>query len=283
MNVLDEALVFECGDVRLVGVISMPAEPGSAGLVIIVGGPQYRAGSHRQFVALARRAATAGVPALRFDYRGMGDSEGTPVGFENADDDVRAAIDALATRCPGVRKVYLWGLCDGASAALMYLQRTGDSRVAGVCILNPWVRTAVTLARAQVKHYYGRRLLQREFWAKLLGGGVDLAGSLREFAGKLRASAAASGGKESIDMTFQGRMAAGLQAFAGDVLLVLSGRDLTAREFLEHANGDPALSSALAGASVARVDLAQADHTFSTAQWRTEVEDATLRWMGAIK
>ena len=283
MNAMEEAVVFECGDARLIGVLSVPSEPGGMGLVIIVGGPQYRAGSHRQFVALARRAAAAGIPALRFDYRGMGDSEGQPVGFENVDDDVGAAIDALIARCPGVHKVFLWGLCDGASAALLYLQRSRDDRVAGVCILNPWVRTAATLARAQVKHYYGQRLLQRDFWAKLLGGGIDVTGSLREFVGKLRASATRGRDETAIEMPFQARMAAGLQNFAGDVLLVLSGRDLTAREFLEHADSDAAWAGALAGIPVTRVELALADHTFSTAQWRAEVEDATLRWMGAIK
>ena len=44
----------------------------SRGMLIVVGGPQYRAGSHRQFTLLARDVAATGVPTMRFDYRGMG-------------------------------------------------------------------------------------------------------------------------------------------------------------------------------------------------------------------
>jgi alpha/beta superfamily hydrolase len=45
-------------------------------VLVIVGGPQYRAGSHRQFTLLARSLAEQGFAVLRFDYRGMGDSTG---------------------------------------------------------------------------------------------------------------------------------------------------------------------------------------------------------------
>jgi hypothetical protein len=49
-------------------------------VVIIVVGPQYRAGLHRQFVSLARTLSTAGFLVLRYDYRGMGDSDGEYLG-----------------------------------------------------------------------------------------------------------------------------------------------------------------------------------------------------------
>jgi uncharacterized protein len=275
MTFRDEALLFDCAGETLVGVASIADHPGEAGMVVVVGGPQYRAGSHRQFVALARHAAGAGISTLRFDYRGMGDSAGAPVGFENADHDVRAAIDALCARCPALRRIYLWGLCDGASAALMYLQRTRDARVAGLCILNPWVRSAATLARAQVKHYYGQRLLQREFWAKLFGGGVNIGAALRELAGKLRASAARSS-TPGASMTFQARMAAALDLAPEQGLLILSERDLTAKEFLEYALADEAWNRGLAGNALRRIDIAGADHTFSSQAWRVQVESATI-------
>ena len=55
----------------------------SVGVVIVVGGAQYRVGSHRQFVGLARHLAAHGHPVLRFDFPGMGDSPGDWVGFES--------------------------------------------------------------------------------------------------------------------------------------------------------------------------------------------------------
>ena len=97
----------------------------------------------------------------------MGDSEGTQRDFEGISSDIGAAVDALLARVmPGTR-VVLWGLCDAASAALLFMLETRDRRVAGLALANPWVRSAAGLARTQVKHYYTRRLMQREFWGKL--------------------------------------------------------------------------------------------------------------------
>lgn len=279
MNVREEGVVFECDGASLLGVASHPAMPASNGLLIVVGGPQYRAGSHRQFVDLARRAAGRGIAALRFDYRGMGDAEGEPVGFEGAGRDIGAAIDALCERCPSVRRVYLWGLCDAASAVLLYLDGRRDPRVVGACLLNPWVRTSAGLARAQVKFYYARRIADPDFWRKLLRGGVGWR-ALREFLAKIgqaRSLSSAGGG----ELPFQGRMARALSAFAGRTLLVLSGRDLTAREFLEYVNADQAWATVLASAALTRVDVPQADHTFSSAEWRATVTEATLSWIEA--
>ena len=182
MSTREEAVVFDCAGESLVGVIASPERAAETGVVVVVGGPQYRAGSHRHFVQLARSLAAAGYPTLRFDCRGMGDSSGTQRSFEDLDQDVGAAIDSLLQRAPQVKRVVLWGLCDGASASLLYLHRTADLRVAGICLLNPWVRSEVSLARTHVKHYYLQRLGQPEFWRKLLSGRVSadaLAGVVR--------------------------------------------------------------------------------------------------------
>ena len=63
MNVTDQAVVIPCAGEHLVGVISRPEQPGTLGLVMVVGGAQYRAGSHRQFVHLARAVAGTGEPS----------------------------------------------------------------------------------------------------------------------------------------------------------------------------------------------------------------------------
>ena len=280
MSCVDSAIVFRAEGEQLIGVLSAPAVPSDTGLLMIVGGPQYRAGSHRQFVALARHAANAGIATLRFDCRGMGDSTGVPAGFEDCDSDIAAAIDALIDRCPTVGRIFLWGLCDGASAALLYVDRRQDARVAGVCILNPWVRSATTLARAQVKHYYGQRLFEREFWWKLLRGGVDIRGAIREFAGKLRLSSVKTEAQAGA-LPFQDRMASALRRHRGQVLLILSGRDLTAKEFIDHVASDPAWNGILQGDQVRRHQVDDADHTFSTAAWRSQVEQATVDWIAA--
>ena len=243
MNYTEETAIFACQGNRLVGILTKPAAPLEIGVVIIVGGPQYRVGSHRQFVLLSRALAAQGFSVLRFDYRGMGDSEGDLRDFEGVSLDVGAAIDLLQKNAPNVKEIVLWGLCDGASAALLYCHETADARVTGLCLLNPWVRSAASLARTRVKHYYLRRLLQSEFWLKLLRGGVARTATAELFS-NLKAlrtnSAAARAEKVTIgnqaENPFQERMALAWAKFSGSILLVLSEDDYTAKEFLEHAH-----------------------------------------------
>jgi alpha/beta superfamily hydrolase len=100
----------------------LPEKQPACGVLVVVGGPQYRVGSHRQFLLLSRRLASEGYPVMRFDYRGMGDGGGAMRSFEDVSADIGAAIEAFQRRCPSVRRIVLWGLCDAASAALLYVE-----------------------------------------------------------------------------------------------------------------------------------------------------------------
>jgi exosortase A-associated hydrolase 1 len=283
VNRVQQALAFGCDGDTLIGVLSLPPADGSApdtALVVVVGGPQYRVGSHRQFALLASAVAAAGYPALRFDVRGMGDSSGTPRPFDSLDDDIAAAIDAVQRAQPSVRHVVLWALCDGASAALLYLDRRADPRVRALCLLNPWVRSPESLAQTHVKHYYLQRLAQPAFWRKLLGGGVarraagELWANLRLARSAQRASASPA--------SFAQRMATAWAAFRGQTLLILSGDDYTAREFDDHASASPHWQGLLDRPAVTRLDIAGANHTFANAADRSRVESATLEWLQRV-
>ena len=289
MRVSEEALLIELGGEQMLAVVARPGEPGAAhdcGVLVVVGGPQYRVGSHRQFLLLSRCLAGAGYPVCRFDYRGMGDASGEARDFLRVSDDIGAALDAFFAVCPGLRRAVIWGLCDAASAALLYVEARHDPRIAGLALLNPWVRSELGLAQAQIKHYYGQRLFDRSFWIKLLGGRLQLTRALREFvataiAARGKQSAAAQASQAS-PLSFQQRMAQGWRRFAGPLLLILSGNDLVAREFADRAASDADWSGALESPRVTRVDLVKADHTFSTAEWRARVEDETLRWLSSL-
>lgn len=257
----ESVLSFTCEGEPLVGILAEPdGNPAEVGILIIVGGPQYRAGSHRQFTLLARHLATHGHAVLRFDYRSMGDSPGDARDFLGVEADIKAAIDALLAARPALKRVALWGLCDAASAALLYLDSTRDARVGGVALLNPWARSAATLAQTHVKHYYWRRLRERAFWLKLLKGGVG-AKALRSLTSNLRL--ARSAGKASDSRSFQDRMAAGLRAFNGPALLVLSGDDYTAREFSGWVRSSAAWQGLLDRPTLDLHEMPAADHTFS--------------------
>jgi len=248
----------------------------------VVGGPQYRAGSHRQFTLLARRLASAGIAALRFDARGMGDSSGEPRQFDALDEDIAAALQAMHAARPQLEQWLLWGLCDAASASLLYVQRRQDSRITGVCLLNPWMRSTQSQARTRVKHYYLRRLREREFWTKLLSGKVA-GGALLELARSLRLAQAKTSRPSGTPMSsFQDQMLSGLQGFDGPVLLILSGEDYTAKEFLEYTAQRPLWLEQLARPNVTRIDVALADHTFSNDASHLQAEDALLSWIASL-
>jgi exosortase A-associated hydrolase 1 len=272
----EEAVVFAAGGEPMVGVLSRPSMPARTGVVIVVGGPQYRAGSHRQFVTLAWSLAAAGCAVLRFDLRGMGDSGGPMRGFEQLDDDLRAAVDAMLVRQPVLANVALWGLCDGASAALMYAPQ--DPRVTALALANPWARGTTTHARTQLVHYYARRLLSVDLWRRALSGRLRLAESAADRGGSVRAAMApAAGGGD-----YRQRMVDALAAFRGPLLWLISGADLTAREFEVFMNGDPARRTLLRAARCTRRDFPDADHTFSSAHAEIAVAAATAEWLAGL-
>lgn len=211
----------------------------------------------------------------------MGDSTGSPRSFEALSKDIGAAIDALLHRAPGVGRVVLWGLCDGASAALLYCDDRHDSRIAGLCLLNPWLRSDTSLARTHVKHYYLQRMTEREFWSKLLRGQVG-AGALAGLVRNIRAAFGRARLPAAMPMAFQQRMAQAWNSFEHRILLLLSGDDYTAKEFLEYAHRDAAWRNALEHPRLQRRDLTGADHTFSRAEDRVRVEAQTLAWLDAL-
>jgi exosortase A-associated hydrolase 1 len=282
----ERALIFDCEGARLVGILSEPSAPTEVALVNIVGGPQYRAGSHRQFVHLARTLAENGIAALRFDARGMGDSDGEQRSFEDIQTDVAAAIDALCAALPSVRQVVLSGLCGGASAALLYWHATRDARVRGMVLINPWVRSDATLARTRVKHYYLQRMMEGAFWRKLLSGQVAKS-AVTELLSSLKLAVATSGAPrdaaEARAMDLSHRMAAAVADFGQAVLLVLSEDDYTAKEFLETVALQSDWQSCLAASTVTRFDVKGADHTYSHPGMRQIVESAVLEWFRAQK
>jgi len=95
--------------------------------------------SHRSLRHLADRLARAGIPALRFDYHGVGDSPGTdldPRRVETWRADVRGAI-ARARALSGRPRLFLVGVRLGASLAAL---ATGEAEVERLVLWNPCVK-----------------------------------------------------------------------------------------------------------------------------------------------
>jgi len=273
----ESPIVFPGAGARLLGILHHPPAQilPHCGMVLVVGGPQYRVGSHRLFVTLARRLAADGVAVLRFDCRGQGDSTGPHPGFANIEADIRAAVDCLTRELPALRTLALWGLCDAASAISFYAAK--DPRVAGISLVNPWVREGEDFDETLLRHYYGKRILSREFWQRFFAGRVEGGDFVRRLArwiaGKLTLRRIAK------TEPLSERLAFGLSQFSGDLLLILSGQDLTAREFEDKVKGLASWQAIIARSNVERRDLADADHTFSRPDWTQQLCDWTATWL----
>ncbi|HEY5189937.1 MAG TPA: hypothetical protein VII87_12930 [Solirubrobacteraceae bacterium] len=129
------------GDVA--AILTEPLSPAEHGLCVILlnAGAVRRVGPNRAWVEASRRWATLGVPTLRVDVEGVGDSDGEE-GLYRDDGHlyhpslyghVFSAMDFLAARGTAQRFV-LGGLCASANWALHCALR--DERVSGVMLIN---------------------------------------------------------------------------------------------------------------------------------------------------
>jgi alpha/beta superfamily hydrolase len=91
---------------RLEGLLRLPEEEGATprmAAVVCHPHPLYGGTMHNKTVfRLAMALNEVGIPALRFNFRGVGLSTGTYDEGRGEQDDVRAALDELQRRFPGV-------------------------------------------------------------------------------------------------------------------------------------------------------------------------------------
>jgi uncharacterized protein len=280
-------IAFDVAGSSRIGVVHLPAGDARHGVLIIVGGWQYRVGSHRQFVLLGRALAAAGIATMRFDSRGMGDSEGesgAPEPAEHLAPDIRAALDVFAECTPGIVDFTLCGLCDGASAALMYAPL--DPRVTRLVLLNPWVSNQGGAARTAWRHYYLSRLTDPELWRKLASGRFAMRASLHGLSDRVARGAAPSGPQSAeavaaneASLRIDRGMTEALDAFAGRILLVLSSRDLTADRYAAVVAGSARWRTLLRLGRAIRIDMLDTDHTFSRRVLRDALAADMERWL----
>lgn len=279
----ESAIQFQCQGSTLLGVIHHPKSSVGVGVVIVVaGGPQYRVGVSRQFVMLARFLTEQGITVLRFDHRGTGDSEGSCRGFMDMGADIECAVDALLGSSSGIEKTLLWGECESATALAFYAHL--DSRVSGLFLVNPWIRTEEGEAKAYLKHYYWSRLFDKSLWEKIFSGQFSPIESCKSFF-KMSKKIIATGREEkstavSIDqLPLPDRLEKCIGLYEGSVCIVTSGRDFIAKEFTDYAGQSKEWKSYIASGRVSIDVMIEADHTFSRIEWRSELFDRTKSWV----
>jgi pimeloyl-ACP methyl ester carboxylesterase len=134
-----EPTYFDSGDHRLFGWLHQPSFGTARGTGLVICNPfGFEAVcSHRSLRTVAAMAAGVGIPTLRFDYQGTGDSADIDPHANQLEvwsNDVLAAIDALQ-RLTGVERVYLLGIRLGALLAVMAARHRNS--LAGIILISP--------------------------------------------------------------------------------------------------------------------------------------------------
>ncbi len=281
----EHAVIFNCGQDQLISIIHEPSKPVTTGVIIIVaGGPQFRVGANRQFVVLSRRMAELGMPVLRFDHRGTGDSDGDYRGFLDMEEDIAAAIDTLFKKFPHLTKVVLWGECESASAAAFYAHT--DPRVSGIFMVNPWIRTQSGQAKTYLKHYYWNRLRDPKLWKKIKSRQFSIFRSLKAYL-RLLMHAGVNLKKKHHKTEHQGlsslplpiRLTRSLKLFSGETYILTSGNDYIAQEFNDFTSTSPEWKSSGLNDKILFNEMTDADHTFSRPEWREALFHTTEQWI----
>ena len=182
----------------LFGIRCAPEAPSPAAptVLFVNAGTNPRSGWGRQTTALARRLAGRGVPSLRMDLGGLGDSadrpgRASPLYSDAALADVAAALDGLRADGP----VVLVGACSGAY--LGFHAAVHEPRLAGALLVNlycfDWrpgdsIETGIREIYRGTGTYAG--LLARwDAWRRLLRGDVRVGPILRALARRAGAAA----------------------------------------------------------------------------------------------
>lgn len=226
--------IFRCQGAALVG--SLDLAPGATGLLIVSGGNEVRSGPWGSQAELATRIAASGFPVMRFDRRGVGDSDGTNGGFTSSAPDIAAALRAFRTQVPALERVVAFGNCDAASALML----AGGVGIDALVLANPWTfepdgelvevsgsgdtSPATPMPPSVLRAHYLRRLTDpRAIW-RLLSGKVKVGKLASGLADAARANAGPS--------LLAQQMADGIADFAGPVHLLVAARDRTGQAFL---------------------------------------------------
>lgn len=279
---MEEAVQFKCKDKNLFGILHLPdnAIDVESILLMVVGGPQTRIGSHRLYVQLARKLACHGNAVFRFDYEGIGDSEGDWLSYKFSGPSISAALDYLSKRIRSLKNTIIWSLCDGATASAVFAA-SNQHRVNSMILCNPYLHTEQGRAKTFLKYYYVRRVMEKEFWQKFLSFRISLKESIFSFHDLIKKSKGDSSNGNVLSKEYEieihpEEFIRGILNFRNPIRFLISSDDLTAMQFYDLCNDHPKLKAAVKSKKMSIKIINGADHTFSGSEAKQILFEETL-------
>lgn len=295
---------------RLFGVLHTPEGGARTDLAVILLSPgvKMRVGPERLYCTLTERLVSLGLPVLRFDFYGLGDSEGEVTEDLLKDvynhievgrfvDDTVDSMDWMA-REYGTRRFILSGLCGGAITGLLTARH--DARVAGLLAL---AITPVLASRsadpstymtsgqlADMRRTYFDKLLSPKAWLRLLSFKSDYRVIWRALLQPLRRTppapppapatdtAAAPAEPDNANPLFPPAFFAMTES-RRPILLVFGGSDRLLWEFEEKFVARHQARLAAGPQTYEVHTIAQANHVLSFEPWQMAMMDASTAWL----
>ena len=261
----------------LSGILTEPPGGGAGrpAVLLLNAGLLHHVGPNRLYVTLARRLAAAGLPVLRFDYSGLGESEPRRDELSLVESmlaEGRAAMDFLEASGVADRFVPM-GLCAGAENAQRLAR--DDARVVGGVLIDGYAyRTPGYHLRR-----YARHLLSGRSWRRLVTRGR----------GRSRAATAAPADRNPGGVDFVREFPPRQTCLAElrrilsrevELLLVFTGGGMA--EFYNHPRQFAETFPSLRGHARLRVEfMGLADHTFTLRSHQDAVLESIDAWVEA--
>jgi len=268
----------------LSGILTEPERPQTdrPAVLLLNAGLLHRVGPNRLHVVLARRLAEAGLPVLRFDYSGLGESDvrrdEVPI-EQSAVAEGLEAMEFLETSGVAERFVPM-GICSGAENAQRLAHE--DERVVGAVLIDGYAyRTGGYHLRE-----YARHVLSPRSWRRLLSRPL----ALRSVLGQGRAAMAPAPAERNpggldYERPFPPRetcLKEMTQILARDVELFLIFTGGGMAEYYNHPRQLAEMFPSLAGHPRLRHEfMKRADHTFTLRSHQEEVMASIGAWVDA--
>lgn len=216
---------FPCNGDLLAGTLDQA--DGDIGLLIVSGGNEIRSGAYAGQASMAEHFSALGIPVFRFDRRGVGDSEGVNGGFEQAAEDIDAAIDMFRRAAPHINRIIAFGNCDAATALMLHAKAP---LLYGLILANPW--TIDPPMHNDTAPVPDASVIRARYWARIKNPRtlLDLV------SGKINLSKLANGLKKAskpVQMSVLGRkLSDALSQSDTPISIIVAERDTTAMAFM---------------------------------------------------